>query len=131
MIEQIFDPLRKKSVAATDEERVRQWFIRELLDTADVPPHLMMSEAGFRFGSKQYRADILIFNREGQPLAIVECKRPDVGITASVAEQAMRYNAVLSVRFIFLTNGNTTFIFKRSEETFKPFDHFPSFEEML
>lgn len=131
MIEQIFDPLRKKSVAATDEERVRQWFIRELLDTADVPRHLMMSEAGFRFGSKQYRADILIFNREGQPLAIVECKRPDVGITASVAEQAMRYNAVLSVRFIFLTNGNTTFIFKRSEETFKPFDHFPSFEEML
>lgn len=130
-MEQIFDPLRKKSVAATDEERVRQWFIRELLDTADVPQHLMMSEAGFRFGSKQYRADILIFNREGQPLAIVECKRPDVGITASVAEQAMRYNAVLSVRFIFLTNGNTTFIFKRSEETFKPFDHFPSFEEML
>ena len=130
-MEQYYDPLRKKNVAATPEERVRQWFIRELLDTAKVPAHLMMSEAGFRFGDKQYRADVLVYGRDGQPLAVVECKRPDVTIDAGVAEQAMRYNAVLSVRFIFLTNGNSTFAFRRENGTFKPMGHIPSFEEMI
>lgn len=130
-MEQYYDPLRKKNVAATPEERVRQWFIRELLDTAKVPAHLMMSEAGFRFGDKQYRADVLVYGRDGQPLAVVECKRPDVTIDAGVAEQAMRYNAVLSVRFIFLTNGNSTFAFRREDGTFKPIEHIPSFEEMI
>ncbi len=127
----MYDPLRRKNVAATAEERVRQWFIAQLLENAGVPAHLMMSEAGFRFGSKQYRADILVFGRDGQPLAIVECKRPEVAVTAAVAEQAMRYNAVLSVRFIFLTNGTTTIVFRRDSGTFRPMDHFPSFEEML
>lgn len=130
-MEQYYDPLRKKNVAATPEERVRQWFIRELLDSAKVPGHLMMSEAGFKFSGKQYRADILIYGRDGQPLAVVECKRPDVTIDASVAEQAMRYNAVLSVRFIFLTNGRSTFAFRREDGTFQPFGHIPSFEEMV
>lgn len=130
-MEQLYDLLRRKNVAATSEERVRQWFIRQLLESAKVPSHLMMSEAGFKFGSKQYRADILIFGRDGLPLAIVECKRPEVAITASVAEQAMRYNAVLSVKFIFLTNGTSTLIFRRDSDTFRPMDHFPSFEEMI
>ena len=131
MMEQFYDPLRKKYVAATDEERVRQWFIKELSDTSKVPRHLMMSEAGFRFGDKQYRADILIFDRAGQPLAIVECKRPEIGITQDVAIQALRYDAVLSVRFIFLTNGKSTCVFRRDGGSFSPFDHFPSYEEML
>ena len=131
MMEQLYDPLRKKNVAATSEERVRQWFIAQLLGGAKVPEHLMMSETGFKSGGKQYRADILIFGRDGQPLAIVECKRPEIPITESVAEQAMRYNAVLSVKYIFLTNGTATLIFKRDSGTFRPMDHFPSFEEMI
>ena len=130
-MEQLYDPLRRKNVAATAEERVRQWFIVQLTETAKVPAHLMMSEAGFRFGSKQYRADIIIFGRDGQPVAIVECKRPEVAITSTVAEQAMRYNSVLSVRHIFLTNGTSTHVFRRDGDSFRPMDHFPSFEEML
>lgn len=130
-MEQLYDPLRKKNVAATAEERVRQWFIRQLLDTAKVPAQLMMSEAGFKFGSKQYRADIIVFGRDGQPLAIVECKRPEVAVTSAVAEQAMRYNAVLSVKYIYLTNGNSTHVFRREDGMFHHMDHFPSFEEMI
>lgn len=127
----VFDPLRRKEVAATPEEQVRQWFISQLRDTAGVPLHMMGSEVAFMFGAKKYRADILVFNRSAEPLAVVECKRPDVRIDASVAEQAMRYNAVLSVKYIFLTNGATTFIFKRNADRFEPCSVFPEWNSML
>jgi len=51
-MEQIWDPLRKKRVTATPEERVRQWFIIQLRDAFGVPEHMMMGGVGFRFGAQ-------------------------------------------------------------------------------
>lgn len=130
-MEQIWDPLRKRNVTATPEERVRQWFILQLKEAFKVPGHLMMSEVGFRFGGKPYRADIIVYDRNASPLAVVECKRPDVDLDAAVVEQAMRYNAVLGVKFLMLTNGNLTYIYTLKEGRFVPCDHIPSYEEML
>jgi len=126
----IWDPLRKKEVADTPEERVRQWFIGVLADSAGVPLHLMGSEVSLEYGDKKWRADIVIYGRDGGALGIVECKRPSVEITAEVAQQALRYSAVLSVQFIFLTNGNFTYIYKRDSDGFKQFDHLPTYEEI-
>lgn len=127
----VFDPLRRKEVAATPEEQVRQWFISLLHESAGVPLHMMGSEVAFMFGAKKYRADILVFNHSAEPLAVVECKRPDVRIDASVAEQAMRYNAVLSVKYIFLTNGTVTFIFRRNGDRFESCSAFPDWNSMV
>ena len=127
----LFDPLRRKEVKATPEELVRQWFVQLLLREAGVPAHLMMSEVGFRWGGKRYRADVLAYDRQGRPLAVVECKRPDVALESAVAEQAMRYNSVLDVRWIFLTNGTKTLVFKREGDRFAPFGALPRYEEML
>ena len=77
----IWDPLRKKEVALTPEEHVRQWFIGVLTQQMSVPQHLMMSEAGFKLGDKQFRADILVYDRQAKPLMVVECKRPEVELT--------------------------------------------------
>ena len=130
-MEQIWDPLRRKEVAATPEERVRQWFIVQLRDAFGVPEHMMNSEVGFKFGAKSWRADILVYDRAGQPLAVVECKRPDVALDAHVIEQAMRYNSVLGVRYLFVTNGKMTYLYGLKGDTFVPLDRIPSFEEML
>ena len=130
-MELIWDPLRKKEVAATPEERVRQWFIVQLRDAFGVPEHMMNSEVGFKFGANSWRADILVYDRAGQPLAVVECKRPDVALDAHVIEQAMRYNSVLGVRFLFVTNGKMTYLYGLKGDTFVPLDRIPSFEEML
>ena len=127
----LFDPLRRKEVADTPEERVRQWFISLLQDSAAVPAGLMMSEAALDYGGKPYRADIVVYDRSAAPLAIVECKRPEVKIDASVAEQAMRYNIVLGVAFLFLTNGKNTYLYQREGDVFRAMDHLPSYEEML
>lgn len=80
----IWDPLRKKEVALTPEEKVRQWFIGVLRDSMKVPEHMMMSEAGFKLGDKQFRADILVYDRQARPLLVVECKRPEVELTQEV-----------------------------------------------
>ena len=130
-MELIWDPLRRKEVAATPEERVRQWFIIQLRDAFGVPEHMMNSEVGFKFGAKSWRADILVYDRAGKPLAVVECKRPDVALDAHVIEQAMRYNSVLGVRFLFVTNGKMTYLYGLKGDTFVPLDRIPSFEEML
>ena len=95
-MEQIWDPLRRKNVTATPEERVRQWFILQLRQSFGVPVTMMNSEVGFLFGGKRYRADIIIYDRSGAPVAVVECKRPDVSITEEVATQAMQYNSAQS-----------------------------------
>ena len=130
-MEQIWDPLRRKNVTATPEERVRQWFIMQLRDLFGVPEHMMRSEVGFKFGAKPWRADILVYDRAGEPLAVVECKRPDVALDARVVEQAMRYNSVLGVRYLFLTNGKMTYLYALEGETFVPIDRIPTYEEML
>lgn len=127
----VYDPLRKKDVAATPEEAVRQWFISLLLNHFKVPSHMMMSELGFRFGAKQYRADIVVYDRQARPLMIVECKRPEVALDEQVVNQAMRYNMVLGVRFLVLTNGSSTMVFVREEECFVKISTLPAYEEML
>ncbi|MBO4671514.1 MAG: type I restriction enzyme HsdR N-terminal domain-containing protein [Bacteroidales bacterium] len=126
-----YDPLRCKEVAATPEERVRQWFITRLRDDLGVPAHLMMSEVGMKFGGKPYRADILVYDRSGQPLAVVECKRPDIELGGETARQALRYDMVLSVRWIMLTNGHRTFVYRRSGDSFEPCATIPDYETMI
>ena len=131
----IFDPLRKKEVALTPEEKVRQWFIGVLSTQLEVPLHLMMSEAGLKFGGKQFRADILIYDRRACPLAVVECKRPEVELTSDVLDQAIRYNMVLNVPYIFITNGMRTLICRRKEHDgrigYEFMDKAPTYTEML
>ena len=127
----IWDPLRKKEVALTPEERVRQWFIGVLNGNMGVPTHMMMSEVGFRLGGKQFRADILVYDRKAQPLAVVECKRPEVELTAEVLDQALRYNMVLNVKYIIITNGTRTFMAERKGERFEFMNSVPSYNQML
>lgn len=127
----MWDPLRRKEVADTPEERVRQWFIGVLAE-AGCPMGLMGSEVQLKLGSKSLRADIVVYGRNGSPVTVVECKRPDVSISKETAEQALRYHSVLGVRFICLTNGNNTYIYRRGENgAFTAMDRIPSYQEML
>ena len=126
----IWDPLRKKEVALTPEERVRQWFVGVLSQSVGVPMHLMMSEVGFKLGGKQFRADILVYDRKAQPLAVVECKRPEVDLSAEVLDQAIRYNMVLNVKYIMITNGTATYIAGKEGERFVFLNKVPSYNEM-
>lgn len=127
----IWDPLRKKEVALTPEEEVRQWCIKVLAESLKIPYHMMMSEVGFKLGEKQFRADILVYDRKARPLMVVECKRPDVRLTQEVLDQAVRYNMVLDVRYIIITNGSRTFMCMKRGGSFAFIDTMPTYNEML
>jgi type I site-specific restriction endonuclease len=126
----IWDPLRKKEVARTPEEVVRQWFIGVLNSSLQVPMHMMMSEAGLKLGEKQFRADIIVYDRKAQPLVIVECKRPEVDLTQEVLDQAIRYNMVLNVKYIVITNGTNTYMCGKQGERYTFLSKFPTYNEM-
>ena len=104
-----------------------------LAEVSGVPRHQMMSEVELHFGSsdKLWRADILVYGQGGTPLAVVECKRPEVALTPSVLEQALRYNLVLGVKCLLISNGNETRVFVRSGDSWTGADHFLTYEEML
>ena len=128
--EHVWDPLRRKEVALTPEERVRQWFITVLLDELGVPPYEMMSEATLSYGGKAWRADIIVYRRNMTPAMVVECKRPDVELTREVLEQALRYNLVLDVNWIVITNGRKTLVFARNLNDFTRMDRLPVYGEI-
>ena len=114
----VWDPLRKKSVRLTPEEEVRQWFISVLHEGMKVP-------------GMDYRADIVVYDRQAQPLLVVECKRPEVELTQEVVDQAIRYNHALDVRYIVITNGLKTFMFERHTDGFVFVEKAPLWEDML
>lgn len=128
--ERVWDPLRRKEVALTPEERVRQWFITVLRDELGVPPYEMMSEATLSYGGKAWRADIVVYRRNMTPALVVECKRPDVELTREVLEQALRYNLVLDVNWIVITNGRKTLVFARDLSDFTRRDRLPDYGEI-
>ena len=128
--EHVWDPLRRKEVALTPEERVRQWFISVLRDECGVPTYEMMSEATLSYGGKAWRADIVVYRRDMSPAMVVECKRSDVELTREVLEQALRYNLVLDVNWIVISNGKKTLVFVREVNNFIPVDRLPDYAEV-
>ena len=127
----IWDPLRKKSVRNTPEEAVRQWFISVLHEGMHVPEQMMRSEVAFSHAGKDYRADIVVFDRSAKPLMLVECKRPEVTLSQEVVDQAIRYCNELEVKYIGITNGEKTFLFQRTSDGWEFMQKAPLWEEMI
>lgn len=102
---QIFDPLRKKYLTLTPEEWVRQNFTRYLIREHHYPSSLIKFEAPLKLNTLQKYADVLVYDKKGKPFLIVECKAPTVKITQDAFDQAARYNLVLKVPYLIITNG--------------------------
>lgn len=101
----IFDTVRSKFLVLTPEEWVRQHFIEYLHSTLNFPKSLMKIEGGLVYNRMQKRSDILCYDLNGNPLLLVECKRPTVKLTQSVFDQIARYNMTLKVPYLAVTNG--------------------------
>lgn len=115
----IFDAIRKKYLVLTPEEWVRQHFINLLLNHYGYSKSLLRLEGGLKYNRLQKRTDIVVFDNNGEPYLLVECKAADVAINRSVIEQASRYNLTMRCPFLVVTNGISTFCFKINFETGK------------
>ena len=126
----VFDPLRRREVALTPEEEVRQQVLYLLVEGLKVPAGLVAVEYSLKVNGMDRRADVVVFGKEGRPLMVVECKAPAVALTEAVLDQAVRYHSVLGPRYILLTNGGSTYCFKAEGQTLRSLDHLPDFSEM-
>ena len=101
----IFDSLRRKYVALTPEEWVRQHFVHFLLSCKGYPSALMANEVQVRLNSTRKRCDTVLYRRDLTARMIMEYKAPDVEITQAVFDQITRYNMVLNVDYLVVSNG--------------------------
>jgi hypothetical protein len=115
----IFDIIRKKNIVLTPEEWVRQHIIHLLISNYGYSRSLFQVEKGTTYNSLQKRTDIVVYNREGKPHLLVECKAPEIKINQYVIEQASRYNKTINAPFLAITNGLKTFCFTVDFETGK------------
>ncbi len=128
----IFDEVRKKYVALTPEEWVRQHFIMYLIKQKQVPAGLIILEKQLIMNKMSRRPDILIHNRQGEAVMIVECKAPEVNITQDTFDQVARYNSVLSVQYLVVTNGLQHFCCQMDYKgnTYRFLEEIPGYNEM-
>lgn len=112
----ILDILRRKFVALTPEEWVRQHFIHFLIEHKGYPSALMANEVALSCGNKQLRADTVLYDRDLNARMIIEYKAPTIKITKRVFEQVTAYNFLLHVDYLIVSNGLTHYCCKMNYE---------------
>ena len=102
---EIFDAFRKKYVVLTPEEWVRQNILQFLIKERNFPASLIAVEIGLKYNQLRKRADILVYDKQGQPYLLIECKAPEIKITQETFHQIARYNMSFKVKYLVVTNG--------------------------
>ena len=101
----VFDPLRKRFVVLTPEEWVRQHFVHYLITQLHYPATLIGNEVSITLNGMSKRCDTVFLGTDGLPRMIIEYKRPTMALTQRVFDQIWRYNLVLRVEWLVVSNG--------------------------
>lgn len=108
----IFDILRRRHVALTPEEWVRQHFVHFLVEHKGYPKGLLANEVELSVGEKNLRCDSILYDPSLKPRMIVEYKAPSVVVTQKVFQQIATYNLLLHVDYLVVSNGLTHYCVK-------------------
>ena len=138
--EHYLDPFRNQLVLKTPEEVVRQKVLQYLLTFTKVPKDMIQVEmllSKYEIESKR-RADIIVekFDKQANlfsPLAVIECKAPDIMIGDDAINQALDYADMLLAEYVFITNGETLIAskFDAALNRYIDIQTIPVYEDML
>lgn len=104
-VRRIFDSWRRRFVALTPEEWVRQHLLRWLVEEKGYPASRIAVERALPAGGRPLRFDAVVYGPEVTPWMLVECKAPGVRLDQAAVDQAGRYNAALRAPWLALCNG--------------------------
>lgn len=129
----IFDRLRRKYVALTPEEWVRQHFVNFLTVYKGYPAELLANEVPLNIGNKSLRADTIVYDKLLNARMIVEYKSPAVTLSRKSLEQAGAYNTLLKVGFLAISNGLQHYCCKVDYEkgAYNLMEDIPRYEDIL
>ena len=131
-IKYVFDNIRKKYIKLTPEEIVRQEFVKYLVEEKAYSPNLIGIEKKLPVKNNFFRTDIVIYNRNGKPLLIIECKADNVKITQDAFDQIAKYNMAFEVEYLVLTNGIKNYVCKLDylNKSYTFLKEIPAFSEL-
>jgi hypothetical protein len=101
----IFDVIRKRFIVLTPEEWVRQHFVNYIVTELRYPKALIKIETGLIYNKLSKRSDIIVYNRQGMPWMVIECKASDQKLSQQTLEQVAMYNTSMKAKYIVVTNG--------------------------
>ena len=136
----IFCPFRRKYVAATPEEYVRQTFLHALVEQFGYPQSLIGVEVPIAVGAGvDKRCDAVVYSRSLQPLMLIEFKAPEVAITQTTLDQAAVDNTTVHAPYLILANGKQTVVARIDKQTadgeqteqIQFLNHIPSWNQLL
>ena len=129
----VLDPLRQKYVTLTPEEWVRLHFVQYLIQDLGFPQGRTAIETGFVFQRMQCRVDVLVYDKQGKPVLMGECKAPDVKIRQRAFDQIGRYNTAVKATCLVVTNGLEHYccVVDRAQNTYQFLDALPRYEALL
>ncbi len=113
----IQDVLRRKYVALTPEEWVRQHFIHFLTEHKGYPKGYLANEVELKVGDKKMRCDTVLYDASLRPRMIIEYKAPSVRLTQKVFDQITAYNFLLKVDYLIVSNGLQHYCCRMDYET--------------
>ncbi len=101
----VWDPIRKAWTPLTPEEQVRQAFVSYIINYKGYPLSHIANEQAIELNGMSRRCDSVVYDKTGTPKVIIEYKRPTVSISQKVFNQIARYNLVLHVDYLIVSNG--------------------------
>ena len=130
--QEVLDIVRQRWVVLTPEEWVRQNLIHYLHHTLAYPLELMQVEAAITLNELTKRCDVVVYDAAVHPIMIVETKKAEVPINQKVVDQACRYNLVLQVPYLLLSNGKQTLCLRVSDQEphLKQMPQIPTWQEL-
>ncbi len=129
----VYDILRKKNIILQAEEFVRQCVVHFLVDEMKISTNLIKSEMGINVNNLSRRCDLITYDRNGIPILLVECKRPQVTLNQKVFNQIAMYNLPLNVPYLMVTNGTKTYFCEidKDSNNISFLDELPFYENMI
>lgn len=127
----IYDIIRKKEVVLTPEEWVRQHIVHYLIEEKNYPMSLIALEKKLTLNGLTKRTDILVFNQQGTPEILVECKAANIKISQETFDQIARYNMELDAKYLMVSNGLENFycMMDHENETYHFLRDIPSYSK--
>ncbi len=128
----IWDNIRRKYLVLTPEEWVRQHFVNYIVTEKNYPPALISNEKQITLNNTRRRCDTVVYNSKLQPVVIIEYKAPQVSITQDVFNQIVRYNMVLKVKYLIVSNGMEHYccIIDYENDTYRYLNEIPDYRNL-
>lgn len=121
--------VRKRWVALTPEEHVRQCLLDYLIRERSYPTPLIAVERAVQAPGLGARFDVVVYDGSHHPWLLAECKAPDVPLTDAALHQLLRYQNAVQGAYWVLCNGiHTACADARDRGAVRWLDALPAYE---